>query len=248
MSILTSLDLFSCVGCHALGFERAGIRTVALCEIDTWRQSVLADHFSCPIYEDVRSIRHPPKADIVFGGPPCKRTSLSAAVIGRRDGDSLWPEMFRIGLAAGAEWIVVEQPPGNKAWEATVQGDLAGAGYHVARFEFAAYDVGAPYQRRRVYTVGCASLSRLAVARFALPQSITDVARAAVGRNDWGTGELAVLPVVARAAGDMDKGPRSALRRKIIEALGDSNPPQMAEALGRAIRMAHDERISHSQQ
>ncbi len=38
-----------------------------------------------------------------------------------------------------------------------------------------------------------------------------------------------------RGAGEFDRGPNSRIRRERIEALGDSNPPHMAEAIGRAI-------------
>lgn len=234
------LDLFSCIGCHALGFHRAGIETAAFCEIDPWRQSVLSRNFPLvPINGDIHAFVRPPKVPIVFGGPPCKRTSVSAAPIKRRDGDSLWPEMLRVGLTTGAEWIVVEQPPGNKAWERGVQTDLAAAGYHVARIEFSAHDLGAPYQRRRVYTMGCTSLPRLEVAWKSIPEQIDHVKRTAASRDDWRADKLATLPLVARTAGDLDGGYRSAERRRRIEALGDSNPPQMAEVIGRAIMRGH---------
>jgi hypothetical protein len=41
--------------------------------------------------------------------------------------------------------------------------------------------------------------------------------------------------VDARSAGEFDRGQASRERREWIEALGDSNPPHMAEAIGRAI-------------
>jgi DNA (cytosine-5)-methyltransferase 1 len=232
---MRSLDLFSCVGCHARGFERAGFETVALCEINPWRRARLKEQWpDTPIYDDVRQ----PiaiKADIIVGGPPCQRTSVAAAVHGYRTGDSLWPSMLARGLDAGAEWFVVEQPPGNAAWEAAVSGDLSGAGYHVARLEFGACDVGAPYPRRRVYLVACTSLPRLEVAWAAVPSQIAAVKRAADARAAWCPDQLAALPVVARDAGEMDRGERSRERREWIEALGDSNPPEMAEVIGRAL-------------
>jgi hypothetical protein len=45
--------------------------------------------------------------------------------------------------------------------------------------------------------------------------------------------------VDARSADEFDHGPKSRVRREWIEALGDSNPPHMAEAIGRAIIAAH---------
>lgn len=229
------LDLFSCVGCHALGMHRAGHETVALCEANPARRDVLAQQFpGVPIYDDVRDLDAPsrvPAADVCFGGPPCQATSVAAAIHGKRSGASLWIDMFWAGLCAGCEWIVVEQPPGNAAWEAEVCGDLSRDGFHTARFEFGANDVRAPYLRRRVYILACTSLPRLEVAWKAGPSAIERVARAADARADWDTYQLAALRVDAWSAGEMDRG-RSQGRRERIEALGDSNPPAMAEVIG----------------
>lgn len=51
------LDLFSGIGGFSLGLERAGMETVAFCEIDKYCQKVLNKHWpNVPIYEDVRSL------------------------------------------------------------------------------------------------------------------------------------------------------------------------------------------------
>lgn len=235
---MRALDLFSCIGCHAEGFRRAGIETVAFCESRPERRTVIAQHFpEVPIHDDVRNYWPVMLADIVIGGPPCQRTSVAAAIHGYRTGESLWPYMLHIGLCSGADWIVVEQPPGLSPWEAEVSRSLSQAGRHVARFEFGACDVGAPYLRRRVFLVACTSLSRLEVARDALPSAIECVKRAADARGDWDPDKLAALRVDARSAGEMDTG-TSRGRRERIEALGDSNPPHMAEAIGIAITQA----------
>jgi site-specific DNA-cytosine methylase len=232
---MRSLDLFSCIGCHARGFERAGFETVALCEINPWRRARLREQWpDTPIYDDARQ-PIPIKADIVVGGPPCQRTAVSAAIHGYRTGETLWPAMLARGLDAGAKWLVVEQPPSNEEWERGVCADMASAGYHVARAEFAASDLGAPYQRRRVYLVGSASLARLEIAWSSIGECVERIKRAAAGRNAWCPDQLSALPVVARDAGEMDRGERSRERKEWIEALGDSNPPEMAEVIARAI-------------
>jgi len=234
MAALRSLDLFSCIGCHAEGFRRAGIETVALCETNPFRRKTLARQFpGVPVHDDIRSMPTV-EADIVIGGPPCQRTSVAAAVHGYRTGESLWPYMLHLGLCSGAEWFVVEQPPGNAAWEAEVACSLSNGGRHVARFEFGACDIGAPYLRRRVFLVACTSLPRLEVARAALPQAIERVKRAADARGDWNPDQLATLRVDAGTAGEMDRG-ASRQRRERVEALGDSNPPHMTEAIGLAL-------------
>lgn len=238
---MKSLDLFSCIGCHAIGFERAGIETIAFCEIRPERRAEIERRFpGVHVHDDIRDYGFGiDLADIVIGGPPCQNTSVAAAVHGYRDGTSLWPYMLHVGLVSRAEWIVVEQPPGLSPWEAQVTLSLTGAGRHVARFEFGACDVGAPYLRRRVFLVACTSLPRLEIARQSLPRAIEETKRAADARGDWNADQLAALPVDARAAGEFDRGPRSLARRERIEALGDSNPPHMAEVIGRAIVEAH---------
>ena len=233
------LDLFSCLGCHAVGFARAGFPVpVAMVERNAYRRLVLAARFpGVLLHDDVKTFQ-PPAADVVFGGPPCQETSVAAAIHGRRSGASLWSEMFRIGLDAGAEWFVVEQPPGNKAWEAQVFEDLSGVGLHTARLEFGACDIGAPYIRRRVYILASPSLSRLEVAWSEGPRAIERVARSANARGAWSPDKLGALRVDAISAGEMDRGERSRERRERIEALGDSNPPEMAEVIGHCLMAA----------
>lgn len=109
---MKALDLFSCVGCHAIGLHRAGIETVAFCEANETRRAELRHQFpEIPIHDDVRTMRDIPTAHLVIGGPPCQKTSKAAAVHGNRTGESLWPYMLHIGLCSAAFWFVVEQPP-----------------------------------------------------------------------------------------------------------------------------------------
>jgi site-specific DNA-cytosine methylase len=235
---LTMLDLFSCVGAHALGAEAAGWRVVQMCESVAFRREILAELFPrTPIADDINTMRCA-SALAAFGGPPCQKTSRAASINGGRTGSSLWPAMRERVHEAGCDWVIVEQPTGNAEWEAGVQKDLASDRFFVARFEYGASDVGAPYPRRRVYIVACTSRERLALARQALPSEIVRVARAANAGTAWCPDQLASLPVVARDAGEMDRGDEGRRRKALIEALGDSNPPQMAEAVCAAVATA----------
>ena len=82
------LDLFSGIGGFSLGLERAGMRTVAFCEIDPFCRKVLAKHWpSVPIYHDVRAIDAEYIAaraatgdiqiDLICGGFPCQDISVA---------------------------------------------------------------------------------------------------------------------------------------------------------------------------
>lgn len=230
--VLRVLDLFSCIGCHHIGLQRAGgFRTVLFCEIVPFRQDVLSRMApEVPIASDVRSLDRLPSADVCFGGPPCTSTSKGAAAWGGRDGTSLWPEMFRAGTAAHVTWFVVEQPPGHEQWESQVFADLAGGGFALARLEYGACDLGAPYIRRRVFILACSDRKRLARAWGRRQSALERTAIAAAERGDWNPDAL--------AAGGVADGPpeRTRVRRERIEALGDSNPPAMAEVIGRMIQ------------
>jgi DNA (cytosine-5)-methyltransferase 1 len=51
------LDLFSGIGGFSLGLERAGLRTVAFCEIDPYCRAVLAKHWpGVPCYDDITTL------------------------------------------------------------------------------------------------------------------------------------------------------------------------------------------------
>lgn len=221
---------FSCIGHHALGLARAGIGTVAFCEIDPWRRERIAEEFpGIPVHDDIRTFQ-PPAGHIIIGGPPCKGTSAAAAVHGRRTNASLWPYLRRAWVNMGRKWLVVEQPPGNAAWEAKVADDIRRLGGHCARVEFEARDVGAPYQRRRVFILASLDRSRLESAWQAVPSAIERVKGAAAARGDWCPDHLAAIPVDARRARE-----NAGERKRWIAALGDSNPPHMAEVIGHAI-------------
>lgn len=48
------LDLFSGIGGFSLGLERAGMQTVAFCEIEPFCRQVLNKHWpNIPIYDDI---------------------------------------------------------------------------------------------------------------------------------------------------------------------------------------------------
>jgi hypothetical protein len=97
---------------------------------------------------------------------------------------------------------------------------------------------------RRVFMVACTSLSRLEIARRALPSEIESVKRAANARGDWEPGKLAFVPVDDRTSGERESRSLSSWRKRWVEAVGDSNPPHMAEVVGRTIMIANKQMLS----
>jgi DNA (cytosine-5)-methyltransferase 1 len=202
------------------------MRCVWQVERDEYRRAVLERHWpGVERWNDVYTFPRPwsKHPDVICGGPPCQRTSVAAAIQGKRTGETLWPEMFRVVRTFKPRFVVVEQPSGNAKWERQVASDLAGAGYSVSRLQRSAEDHRAPHRRRRVFIVADTLQERWqAVAWQPGPSETSAVAWPAPPRGAW------------REAGAgnrrMDDGFSDWLDR--LEALGDAVVPQVAEWIG----------------
>src|SRR3954470_11697081 len=99
-----------------LGFERAGFRTVALCECEPWLRELAANNFpGVPCWPDLATLdpAELPAADLLIGGTPCHDLSVT----GRRGGlDGVKSRLFwhyaRVRNALGVEWAVWENVEG----------------------------------------------------------------------------------------------------------------------------------------
>ena len=165
------LDLFSGIGGFSLGLERAGMTTVAFCEIDPFCRRVLAKHWpKVPIYDDVRDVTAARLAadgidvDVICGGFPCQDISIAgrgAGLAGERSG--LWREYARIVGELGPRYVIVENVSallGRGLGD--VLGELAALRYAAEWHCIPAAAVGAPHRRDRVWIVaypdgGCGS-------------------------------------------------------------------------------------------
>jgi DNA (cytosine-5)-methyltransferase 1 len=164
------LDLFSGIGGFSLGLERAGMKTVAFCEIEPFPRAVLAKHWpKVPCYDDVRTLTAERLAadgiggiDIICGGFPCQDLSVSgklAGMDGTRSG--LWSEIARLVGEIRPRFVVVENvtnlltgPVGNPGgWFGRILGDLAALGYDAEWHCIPAGNLGAPHERDRVWIV-----------------------------------------------------------------------------------------------
>jgi DNA (cytosine-5)-methyltransferase 1 len=156
------LDLFSGIGGFSLGLERAGMRTVAFCEIDPFCRRVLAKHWpSVPCYDDVRiltaaSLRADGiSVDVICGGFPCQDISFAGAgagLAGARSG--LWSEYARIVGELRPRYVIVENVAAllGRGLD-VVLGDLATLRYDAEWHCIRAADVGAPHLRDRIWIV-----------------------------------------------------------------------------------------------
>ena len=106
------LDLFSGIGGFSLGLERAGMRTVAFCEIDEKCRRVLGQRW--PHVRMERDIERMDSTgiaiDLACGGFPCQ--PFSSAARGRNNKPDLWPAMRERVRELRPDWVLAENVPG----------------------------------------------------------------------------------------------------------------------------------------
>lgn len=149
------LDLFSGIGGFSLGLERAGMRTVAFCEIDPFCRRVLAKHWpGVPILDDVQTAEFP-AADVICGGFPCQDVSLAgrrAGITGERSG--LYRELVRALRVVRPRHAIVENVAALLGDGLDlVLGDMAESGFDAEWDCVPACAVGAPHERDRIWIV-----------------------------------------------------------------------------------------------
>lgn len=161
------LDLFSGIGGFSLGLERAGMKTVAFCEIEEFPRQVLKKHWpDVPIYEDVRELNKEvlstdgiQSIDVICGGFPCQDISsagLQKGLAGVRSG--LYRQMLRVISECLPRYAIFENVAnfliGNKGrWFAQFLYDLAAIGYDAEWHYIPATSVGANHRRGRVWII-----------------------------------------------------------------------------------------------
>lgn len=153
--------LFAGVGGLELGLERAGHRTVRLCEYDEDAVRVLAKRFAgVPIDLDVRDLGAlRSDVDLVTAGFPCQNLSPAGDTAGIRGAkSSLVGEVFRLLEKRRVPWLVIENVPfmlqleRGRAMRHIVE-SLEGLGYRWAYRVVNSMAFGLPQRRRRVYLV-----------------------------------------------------------------------------------------------
>lgn len=249
------LDLFSGIGGFSLGLERAGMRTVAFCEIEPYARRVLSKHWpDVPCYDDIRTLTAARLAadgisvDAICGGFPCQDISpvgTRLGISGARSG--LWREYARLVRELRPRYVIVENSADLlRRGIGDVLGDLADCGYDAEWSVFSACRMGAPHSRDRLFLVAYPDSERQkacgserdgngpsAYGRRISPQYIHQAALA-IGRSIWAA--PASEPTMDRVA----YGVPSRVDR--LRCLGNSVVPQIPEIIGRAIMKANSVR------
>jgi DNA (cytosine-5)-methyltransferase 1 len=152
------LDLFSGIGGFSLGLERAGMKTVAFCEIDKSCRKVLSCHWpDVPIYEDICALKGDQigPVEIICGGFPCQDISLAgkgAGLEGARSG--LWFQFHRLIEEIKPKYAIIENVSALRSRGLDqVLRSLAKIGYDAEWHCIPASAVGAPHRRDRVWII-----------------------------------------------------------------------------------------------
>ena len=239
---LRVLDLFSGIGGFSLGLERAGMKTVAFCEIDPFCRKVLAKHWpEVPIYEDIRTLsadvleRDGIAVDAICGGFPCQDISLAGKQEGiRGERSSLWFEYARLIGEIRPSVVIVENVSallGNGM--ADVLGTLSTLGYDAEWDVIPASAIGGLHRRERLWITAYPNANGVRPQRVRIDT-----------RGPWTSEQFAGLVQdiasvslpAGRSGGVSDGVPDRAHR---LKALGNSVVPQVVELIGKAIMQAH---------
>lgn len=168
MNKMKVLDLFSGIGGFSLGLERAGMKTVAFCEIDPFCQKVLKKHWpDVPIYDDVIKLTKErldsdgiKRIDVITGGFPCQDLSCAGKTRGIIEGErsSLWGEIKRLISEFRPKFAIVENVPNLLAgergsWFGKLLSDLEQIGYDAEWHCIRAKSIGLPHERNRVWII-----------------------------------------------------------------------------------------------
>jgi DNA (cytosine-5)-methyltransferase 1 len=251
------LDLFSGIGGFSLGLERAGMRTVAFCEIDPYCQRVLRKHWpDVPCHGDITTREfYEGEADIIAAGFPCQDISTAGAgagLAGKRSG--LWRELLRAICLVRPRHAIVENVAmllGRGMGE--ILGDLAEIGNDTEWHCIPASAIGAPHVRDRIWIVtnpdGKAEHAGAVDAEMAsLSSAIPDAAGGRLAQRQGLLTRRQITDAAATASRQWDDLPDvgravHGIPQRVhrIRALGNAIVPQIAEIIGRAIMsIEHD--------
>ena len=223
------LDLFSGIGGFSLGLERAGMETIAFCEIEEYPRKVLAKHWpDIPIYRDVKKLSLSKlwtKPDLICGGFPCQ--PFSTASHGVKVAEDLWPDMFNVINDVRPKYVIAENVQKEAIISAKYQ--LEKIGYQCGIKNISANALGADHKRNRWWLITYPDdksqfLSAINAEMAKLPE---------LHKSLWGAKNYArAIRVPYGVPNRMDR----------LKGLGNAVIPQIPELIGRAIMEVENEK------
>ena len=246
------LDLFSGIGGFSLGLERAGMKTVAFCEIEPFPQKVLKKHWpDVPIFEDIRNlhaeeINQP--IDIICGGYPCQPFSQLGKRNGANDERHLWPEMLRLIQECSPSWVICENVVAHIIMGLDkVLSDLERNGYTQWTFVIPACAIDAPHKRDRIWII---ANSNSIVRKTGETKAIFDSEGLLQKPQQWkqlffnnhGNNNIEFRKETEPMLCRDDDGVSTELDESRLKALGNAVVPQIPEIIGRAIMQIENQK------
>ena len=247
--MLTVLDLFSGIGGFSVGLERAGLKTLAFCEVDPRARRVLLKHWPhVPIYEDITKMELGElRPDVICGGFPCQDLSLSGARVGLEGAKSrLFYEMLRLISEGRPKYAIFENVPyllsskSGADFRAVLRA-LAGIGYDAEWDCIAAHEVGKPHNRSRLWVVAYPNGHRQSLSSlFAEVEGflVSDLGADNHGAPNYAGARIGNERSIrhrANTENGVDDGLRPRVDRDRIELIGNSLVPDIPYLIGRAI-------------
>lgn len=237
---LNVLDLFSGIGGFSIGLERAGMRTIAFCEIDPFCRAVLKKHWpDVPIFDDVRTLTNEQigPVDLVCGGFPCQPYSIAGPRKGHEDSRDMVQPMLEIVRASEPTWFVGENVEGFiDIGLDSLCSELGSLGYSTRPVSLPACAVGLPTMERHLWIVATTSSERLERFWEITVQAIEDGTKELQGSDSrgadrWNLPESRICRVGERFPRRVDR----------LRSLGNAIDPMTSELIGRAIMQAEIE-------
>lgn len=241
------LDLFSGIGGFSLGLERAGMETIAFCEIEEFPRKVLEKHWpDVPIAGDIKKLTYKNWAlyddgkeiyrgaiDVICGGYPCQPFSVAGKRAGATDDRHLWPEYLRLIREIRPKWIIAENVAGHITMGIDeVLTDLENEDYAWGAYVIPASGIYAPHKRDRVWIVANTASKRVQGLRSSWEQELRAHAEPPLPLREskrQAEAHWEAEPDVDRV---VDGIPNRVDR---IKGLGNAVVPQIPEIIGRAV-------------
>jgi len=240
------LDLFSGIGGFSLGLERAGMKTIAFCEIDEKCRQVLKKHWpDVPQYKDIKTLSWEKlkndgieKPDVICGGFPCQDISVAGkqeGINGERSG--LWFEFKRLIKEIKPDFAVIENVENLRSKGlVTVLQDLWSIRYDAEWHIIPAWSIGAIHRRERIWIIAYPNEKRL--------QKLIGQKKRGPGARlnsiplspTWSVRDTSKAFILRGADGLPGRVDR-------IKQLGNAVVPQIPELIGRAILSTEDHEL-----